>query len=225
VSDERLTERDVSSMTTPAWEAAKAAVAAGQSELALSLIDTAVERWRSLQRYSIDWITSLLSFIGREMGEEAVERALRATGDEVVRERRDPGWDALPAAVRAKAIARAMVANFGECEVTEDEDKIVLAFRCGSGGRLIDAGRYDTEGGPFLTLRQPAGRTFGRDSLPVYCAHCSVNNEIQPLEWGGAPTTVEFPPRGPGERCVHHVYRDPSAVPADVLDRVRDPGR
>jgi hypothetical protein len=223
----RLDQGDLISMTVPAWEQAKQAVRAGDADRALALIDTAVARWRNLQDYSINWVTSLLSFIGRELGEDAVEAALRTTGTDVVRPRRDPDWSSLPAPARAKAIARAMVANFGECEVTEDEEKIVLSFRCGSGGRLIDAGRYDTEGGPFLTLREPGGRTFQRDALPVYCAHCSVNNEIQPVEWGGPPTTVEFPPTKPGERCVHHIYRDQDDVPDEAYQRIgkTNPGR
>src|SRR5438309_11792077 len=111
-------------MTTPTWEQAKSAVRAGETERAVELIERAVMQWRSLQDYSINWITSLLSFVGRELGEEAVEEALRATGDEFVRPRREPEgappWGELPAAVRAKAIARAMVANFGTCEVDED---------------------------------------------------------------------------------------------------------
>ena len=64
-------------MTTPLWEQAKAAVDAGDPDAAKQRIDDAVDRWRSLQDYSINWITSLLSFIGRELGEDAVEQALR----------------------------------------------------------------------------------------------------------------------------------------------------
>ena len=37
-----------------------------------------------------------------------------------------------------------------------------------------------------------------RDELWVYCAHCSVNNEIQPVEWGATPTSIEFPPERAG---------------------------
>jgi hypothetical protein len=221
-----LSAADITSMTIPAWEQAKAAMAAGDVEAALAHLDRAVSRWRTLQDYSINWITSLLSFIGRRLGEDAVEEALRATGDEFVRARRSPGpelpeWKALPAATRAKAIARAMVANFGECEVSEEPDRIVLSFRCGSGGRLIDEGRYDEQGGPFLTLSEPGPRTFGRDRLPVYCAHCSINNEIQPVEWGGAPMSIEFPSEGPGGHCIHHVYKDPiGGVPPEAWRRI-----
>jgi hypothetical protein len=205
-------------MTVPAWEQAKAAMAAGDGARAAELVDIAVRRWRGLQDYSINWVTSLLSFIGREMGEEAVEQALREFGESFVRPRRGEGWDELPAEARATAVARAMVANFGECEVDEDAEKITLSFRCGTGGRLIDEGRYDDGG--YLTLTDRSGRTFLRDDLPVYCAHCSVNNEMQPVEWGGAPTTVEHPPQGPGQPCVHHVYKDQAAVPAAVYERI-----
>src|SRR3954451_16976476 len=165
-------------MTTPTWERAKAAIEAGDSAAAIELVDKAVGQWRSLQEYSINWITSTLSFIADEIGEEAVERALRQTGEEFVRPRRDTGveWGDLPARVRAKVIARAMIASFGECEVEEDDTKIRLSFACGSGGRLSDEGKYDEEGGVYYTLREQSPRTFSREALPAYCAPCSVNN-------------------------------------------------
>jgi hypothetical protein len=216
-----LDDDDRMTMTVPLWEQAKHAMADGDLEWAAELMDRAVGRWRSLQDYSINWITSLLSFIGRELGEEAVEQALRRGGDDFVRARRDTGvdWSALPAAARAKAVARSMVANFSECEVSEDEEKITLKFRCGTGGRLIDEGRYDGDDG-YLVLRERAPRTFQRDELPVYCAHCSVNNEMQAVEWTGRPMTVETPPTEKGGSCVHHVYRDTDAIPDEVYQRI-----
>ena len=217
-----LTDKDLVEMTTPTWARAKESIRAGDTVGAIELVDKAVGQWRSLQEYSINWITSTLSFIADEIGEEAVERALRRTGEEFIRPRRttEVEWGDLPARVRAKVIARAMVANFGECEVGEDDDKITLSFRCGTGGKLIDDGRYDEQGGTYRTLQERAPRTFNRDALPVYCAHCSVNNEIQPLEWGGTVTSVEHPPTKPGERCVHHIYKDPAAMPAEAYTRI-----
>ena len=83
--------------------------------------------------------------------------------------------------------------------------------------RPLDDGRYEGDDA-YLTLREPAGRTFLRDELWVYCAHCSVNNEIQPVEWGGTPTSIEVPPEAPGERCVHHLYKDVADV-VRVIER------
>ncbi len=59
-----------------------------------------------------------------------------------------------------------------------------------------------------------------RDELPVYCAHCSINNEIQPVEWGVPPTSIEHPPRVAGEPCIHHVYKNPAAMPDEVYVRL-----
>jgi hypothetical protein len=216
-----MTPEEIERLQTPTWEQAKAAIRAGDSDGAVELIDRAVGQWRSLQDYSINWITALLSYIGRELGEPAVEDALRDTGERFVRPRRDTGieWGSLPATARAKVIARAMVANFGTVEVDEDEEKIVLSFDCGSGGRLIDDGRYEGEHA-YLTLTERAPRTFMQDALPVYCAHCSVNNEIQAVEWGGTPTSIEYPQSEKGGRCVHHVYKDVADIPPDAYERI-----
>jgi hypothetical protein len=221
MADPMLSESDIEHMRTPLWERAREAFAAGRVDDGAALLDKAVDQWQSLKDYSINWVTSLLTFIGEELGEEAVERALRKTGEEFVRPRRDTGteWGTLPASARAKVIARAMVANMGTVEVDEDDEKIVLSFRCGSGGRLIDEGRYEGEHA-YLTLREKAGRTFMRGELPVYCAHCSVNNEMQPVEWGGVPTSIEHPPERKGEPCVHHVYKDAAAIPDEAYRRI-----
>jgi hypothetical protein len=224
MSDEQehqLSAADVTRMRTPLWEQAKTALAQGRPEDAALLIDRAVEQWSALKDYSINWITSLLTFIGEELGEEAVERALRKTGEEFVRPRRDTGtpWSSLPASARAKVIARAMLGNMGEVEVDEDDEKITLSFKCGSGGMLIDSGRYEGEHA-YMKLREQSGRTFMRDELWVYCAHCSVNNEIQNVEWGDAPSSIEYPPEKPGERCVHHLYKDVADIPAEAYERI-----
>lgn len=112
-----------------------------------------------------------------------------------------------------------MLGNMGEVEVEEDDEKIVLSFRCGSGGKLIDDGRYAGDDA-YPTLREQSWRTFMRDSLWVYCAHCSVNNEIQPVEWGATPTSVEYPPERPGEHCVHHPYKHVADIPGEAYRRI-----
>ena len=77
-----------------------------------------------------------------------------------------------------------------------------LSFRCGSGGWLIDSGAYEGDNA-LLTLTERGPRTFGLDSMWVYCAHCSVNNEMQSVESTGRLTSVEFRPRPatPPGRC------------------------
>ncbi len=224
MTDRVLSDAEIDKMQTPVWAQAKSAIDAGDPDAAKLLIDRAVTQWAGLKDYSINWITSLLTFIADELGEDAIERALRKTGDDFVRPRRstDTEWADVPAAQRAKVIARAMLGNMGEVAVSEDDEKIVLEFQCGSGGKLINDGAYEGDHA-YRTLRERAGQTFMRDELPVYCAHCSVNNEIQPVEWGGTPTSIEFPPEQAGEPCVHHVYKDVSAIPDEAFVRIGKP--
>jgi hypothetical protein len=209
---------DTHEIETPTEQLIEDALDRGDAAEAKRLIREMRGAWLRNKDYSINWITSLLSFIGRELGEDAVERALRDFGERFVKARRT-GLKGVDARTRMEGIVRAMKANGGEVAFSEEEDRYVLSFRCGSGGMLIDEGAY-AEPKDYLTLREPGPRTFMRDELPVYCAHCSVNNEMQGIEWDGVPHTVEHPPTKPGERCIHHVFKDASAIPEEIYRRV-----
>ncbi|MDW3219775.1 MAG: hypothetical protein R8F63_14265 [Acidimicrobiales bacterium] len=216
-------------MTTPSdgidrsshFAQARAALDAGDVGRAADQVERAERQARELKQYSIRWIAELLSRIGETQGEAAVEDALRRFGERNLAARALPenDWWSVPAEVRAKVVARAMLANGADVDITEDDEKIVMSFRCGSGGWLVDSGAY--EGDDALLVLQEAGpRTFGRDSMWVYCAHCSVNNEMQAVETTGRLTSVEFPPERAGEPCVHHVYRRPTDIPDEVYVRI-----
>ena len=144
-------------MTTPLWEQAKEAVDSGDPEAAKQRIDEAVARWRSLQDYSINWVTSLLSFIGREMGEAAVERALRQSGEDFVRRRRADGvdWDSLPAERRRQnhrcRHGWQLWRVRGRRGRREDHVVVPMWQRWA----LIDEGRYEGEAG-YLELTERA---------------------------------------------------------------------
>jgi hypothetical protein len=202
---------------TPTPDLIAEAIDAGDPTRAKKLLHLMVSDWERNKDYSINWIAQLLSFIGRRLGEPAVEEALRDLGERFVRPRRAGG--APDARKRMEGIARGMKANGADVLLSEDDEKFELSFRCGSGGMLIDSGAY-SEPKNYLTLRERGPVTFDKDELAVYCAHCSVNNEIQPIEWDGAPQTVQYPPHGPGERCVHHIYKDPASIPEEVFARL-----
>jgi hypothetical protein len=205
-------------METPTQTLIEEAIDRGDAATAKRLLAHMREDWLRNKDYSINWITSLLSFIGRRMGEDAVEEALRDFGDRYLRERRARYAAATPEQ-RLEGLVRAMKANGADVELSEDEDKFVASFRCGSGGKLMEDGAYRAPR-DYLTLTGPSAVTFGRERLPVYCAHCSVNNEIEPIEATGVPVTIEFPPENPGERCVHHIYKDPARIPDEIYRRV-----
>ena len=208
---------DKREIETPTVLLIEEAIDRGDAASAKKLLHLMAGDWERNKTYSINWIAQLLSFIGRRMGEPAVEEALRDLGERFLRARRSDSVDVDPRK-RMEGVVRGMKANGADVSLSEDDEKFVVSFRCGSGGMLIDSGAYEAPR-DYLTLRARGPVTFGRDELPVYCAHCSVNNESQPIEWDGTPATIEFPPEQPGERCVHHIYKSRDAIPDEIYRR------
>src|SRR2546429_4889244 len=104
MTDPMLSDADIDEMQTPLWEQARAAFVAGRGDDGSALLDKAVDQWGALKDYSINWITSLLTFIGEGLGEGAGGQAVRQTRGEFVRPPGDTGTDlgSLPASGRGQ---------------------------------------------------------------------------------------------------------------------------
>ena len=129
MTDRVLSDAEIEKMETPVWEQAKAAIDAGDAETAKALIDRAVD--------AVGEPEGLLDQLDHERCSRSSPRssarrrssgrcARPATSSSARAAPPAPTGATLPAAQRAKVIARAMVANMGEVEVTEDDEKIVL---------------------------------------------------------------------------------------------------
>ena len=129
-------------------------------------------------------------------------------------------WGSLPASARAKVIARAMVANFGTCAVEEDDEKITLSFHCGSGGRLIDDGRYDGDDGYLVLRERGAAHVHARRAARLLRALLGQQRDAAGGVGRHARRASSTPPAGKGDACVHHVYKDVDAIPASAYERI-----
>jgi hypothetical protein len=102
----------------------------------------------------------------------------------------------------------------GEVQVSEHPDRVSLTFAtCGSGGRVLAAGRH----GVVQGAHDFAWRTPG---VCRYCVHCCVLQQLTPIDDFGYPARVVDPPTRPGDPCTWTVYRDPSLVPDEAYIRV-----
>jgi hypothetical protein len=175
------------------------------------------------------WITSLLTFIGRNYGDEALEKALRESSTVVFRpvaqlyEQCEKEGN-----LRGKAelFIQGLRLHYVPMSIEEDEEKLVLEMHpCGSGGRMIQE-RYYEPPMNFLKIEKPQPMTFGRKDLPVYCAHAAIFAMLG-IEWTGAPLFFEEPSDQLGERpCKFYFYKDPKATPAEFYAKVgRKKGR
>ena len=102
----------------------------------------------------------------------------------------------------------------GEVTVTEHDDRVAMTFHtCGSGGRILAAGRNSVVAGTHDFAWSTPG-------VCSYCVHCCVLQQLTPIDDFGYPARVIDPPTRPGDPCTWTVYRDPSLVPAEAYERV-----
>lgn len=175
------------------------------------------------------WVTALMSYIYDHMGEEAAVRAVRDT----VRNFSLPLAKAKAEMIQEKGIGawieyivdlwrqHSMYPGFS---IEEDEEKFILTMDpCGSGGRLLRMGAYQGPLG-FRRLKKAGPHTWGKENVPIYCSHCAWAHEILPLFEGGPGAQfwvhVSPFPENSGDKCVYHIYKDPTTIPDHYYERI-----
>lgn len=54
----------------------------------------------------------------------------------------------------------------------------------------------------------------------LYCSHCSLVNEILPIENFGYPNRITEYPENPGDPCTWYIYKDPDDIPEEYYTRI-----
>jgi hypothetical protein len=144
-----------------------------------------------------DWVTHLLTFIGRRFGDETLHAALEETVGAFTR-RLGQRYAGKGTKRKMEILAAGLRGHLQPFEVSEEADQIIItAPVCGSGGRLIKDGGYEPPDG-FLKIEKPQPMTFNRPNFPVYCAHCYFQN-VSPAEPGGDPLFITEPAEEVGD--------------------------
>ena len=198
MSEERLfTDEELRHLGNRTLDELIARLESGDAKTAGQLAHRMYAEFLAMHDLYRDWVTHLLSFIGRRHGEDEVAEALEeSVGAYTLRlGRRYIGKEVKR---KVEILAAGLRGHLHPFEVVEEDDRIVInAGLCGSGGRLVRDGRYEGPDG-YLKLKGPREMTFGRDEWPVYCAHCHFQNVV-PGEPGGEPLFQTEAAEKPGE--------------------------
>jgi len=197
------------------------AIDAGDAEGAKKIARRMYNEFLSMHDLYRNWITATLSEVGRKYGDEDLDAIML----EGVRAWWKPIVDKLPQGedagrARVKMFVAGLHGHLQPLEISEDDEKIeVKMCPCGSGGRLVNEGKYE---GPdaFLKIAKAQPLTYGRSDFPVYCAHEYAMEKVD-IEENGRPFVVVEPAARIGkEYCTMIVYKDPDAVPLKYYERV-----
>lgn len=199
------------------WKAASQEIAQAVDEGDESL---ALERARALHEEALtrhdrgmSRVSAILSWIGRAAGIDGVGKALHeAMSSDMLGD--------VPFRDRAEALMHFTRVHLQPFELTEDEEKLTFACAiCPSGGRMIAAGHYDAPRND-LVLEGPHPLTYGRDEIPVYCAHEPIM-ETDSFEGTGVPLFVVEPAERLGfETCNTYLYKRAEDIPERFFTRL-----
>jgi hypothetical protein len=207
------------------------AIDAGRLDEAKALVESFRLEVQLVTDVYVDWVWAMLTWVRDNIDEAAVERIMRETLGSWVSARYANHLDLTPDE-RIAFTVEAMRGHLGgpgrigDVEVVDEGERVVISFDpCGSGGR---ARRGDPERGIPAAVDRPEfgfaegahDWTWGEEGVCLYCSHCSLVNEILPMERIGFPIRVTEYPRDAADKCRWIIYRDPRDVPASAYERV-----
>lgn len=215
-----FTDDELVDMGRRTLDGLKEAIRSGDADRAEKLAERMYNEFLSQHDGYRNWVTSLLSEIGRRWPADLEQIML-----DTVRAWWVPNLEFMdkrnaPRRARAKMFIAGLRGHLQPIEITEDDEAIRIAMTpCGSGGRLILEGKYEGPDG-FLEVREPSTMTYGRSDLPVYCAH-EAAMEIIDIDRSGSPLVVVDVADDLGhDPCAYVIYKDPERVPQRYFDRV-----
>ena len=211
--------------------AAKAATAGDLAGLRASL-DLLVGEARFIHDILCDWEWALLTVMAREWGEAALGDVFRASQESWLQERYERMRE-MSIAEYLQLKSEEMRGHFsgpahaGQFQVVDLPDRYELTFdACGTGGRMRrgdparGSGPRDAAPYNFIVVQQAYPWTWNRAGVCGYCAHCSLTNQIRPIEVLGRPLRMTLYPDAAGEACRWLIYKDPTAYPAEAYTSV-----
>lgn len=197
---------------------------AGKKEEAKAMVDYFRTEMLVVHDIYVQYVQDLLAFIARAYGEEHVEAAFRAALGAWFAERYE-AYNKMTVEERVELTAEGMRCHLdgperkGDFVLIEEKDRYVFRWDpCGSGGVLRR--RAAAQGREVESAQDAHPWTWGKRGVCLYCAHCSLVNEILPVEHFGYPNRITEYPENPGDPCTWYIYKNPDDIPEEYYRRI-----
>lgn len=175
------------------------------------LLDEKEAQFLPIHDFFVETLATIFNWAYTTCGDEALFEVLEGSAES--QKAGFDAWEQMSTEDFARATAFLANSHMGNITVEEDEEKFTfINDPCGSGGRMMRKGWFD-EGGKFARVKGAQPQTFGKEGLPVYCAHCAVWNGIMTTRWYGSIQWAIEPPDKPEEPCRMHIYKDRDKIP------------
>ncbi len=200
------------------------AIDAGRLDEAKALVDYFRTEFLVVHDIYVQYVQDLLAFIAKAHGEDQVEAAFRSALGTWFKVRYE-AYNKMSLEERVQLTAEGMRCHLdgpermGDFKLVEESDRFVFQWDpCGSGGALRR--RAEAQGTEVETAKEAHDWTWGKKGVCLYCSHCSLVNEILPIENFGYPNRITEYPEKPGDPCTWYIYKDPDDIPEEYYTRI-----
>lgn len=175
------------------------------------LLDEKEAQFMPIHDFYVETLATIFNWAYTAYGDEALFEVLKGSAES--QKSGFDTWEKMSTEDFVRATAFLAKSHQGKITVEEDEEKFTFINNpCGSGGRMMRKGWFD-KGGKFVRVEKAQPQTFGKENLPVYCAHCAVWNGIMTTRWYGHIQWAVEPPIKPEDPCRMHIYKDRNKTP------------
>ena len=215
--DRLFTDAELNEMGARTLDLVLQAIDEGDKKKAKELAERMYREFNHLHDGYMFWVTGLQTYILRNYGIDAVERAEREAHTIEGRTVFLP-----PEKTDLRSRVEHAVGSFrGHLQpitIEEDDEKIVVTMKpCGSGERIIQEGGYEAG---LARVKEPHPITWGMKNFPIYCVHCPVM-EMLDIEGNGDFGFVHLVHEPiPFGSCHFAFYKDPKNIPQEFYDRI-----
>lgn len=199
-------------------------IEAGRKEEAKAMVDYFRTEFLVVHDIYVQYVQDLLAFIAKTYGENQVEAAFRSALGTWFKVRYE-AYDKMPLEEKVRLTAEGMRCHLdgperqGDFTLLEEKDRFVFKWDpCGSGGALRR--RAAAEGREVEAAAKAHPWTWGKKGVCLYCSHCSLVNEILPIENFGYPNRITEYPENPGDPCTWYIYKNPDDIPEEYYARI-----
>ena len=206
----KIRQDDLPDLGIPTWTLVHEAMQVGNIDKALEFMEYGLTESQVMHDALVSFVDNVLTHLAG-FGEEEVEKIMRKGFYNNISDwlKTTPGVEET-----VKRYAEIQRGHFSEFIVTEEPDRYVIRYDpCGSGGRL----RRTKD---VATTKKAYPWSWGRISVPYYCCHCCLVNEIIPTEIRGYPIRITNPGEKPEDPCIHYYYKKPELIPEEYFTRI-----
>lgn len=206
MSKEKLfTPKELKEIGRKTLDVLQDAIDSGDKEKAKKLSRRMYNEFLGMHDLYRDWVTALLSWIGRKHGDEELYDAVNESYGDYTR-RLSRFYAGKSEREKMEMLIFGIRGHLTGYEVEEDDEKFTIWSDCFSGGRQVKDGLYGPPAN-YLKVKKAQPMTFGQTDFPVYCTHCYIQC-ITSLESIGGPLFILKPSDDIGKKpCKLTIYK------------------